>query len=42
MPDKFIQIIDNLQSGTDYRVEVKALDSYDNESKPLVASFTTR
>ena len=42
MPDQFTQIIGNLQSGTDYRIEVKALDSYDNESKPLVATFTTR
>lgn len=41
-PEQFIQIIKNLQSETDYRIEVKALDSYDNESKPLVASFTTR
>lgn len=42
MPDQFIHSIGNLQSETDYRVEVKALDSFDNESIPLVATFTTR
>lgn len=42
MPDQFTQIMGNLKSSTDYRIEVKALDSYDNESKPLVATFTTR
>lgn len=42
MPDKFTQIMDGLQSGKDYRVEVVAYDSYDNESAPLAKSFTTR
>jgi 3',5'-cyclic AMP phosphodiesterase CpdA len=42
MPEQFIHNFGGLQSETNYRVEVKALDSYDNESKPLVATFTTR
>ena len=42
MPAQFIQSIANLQSQTDYRVEVKAVDSFDKESIPLVATFTTR
>ena len=42
MPEKFVHNFGSLQSGIEYRVEVKALDSFDNESKPLVATFTTR
>lgn len=42
MPTEFFQNIKNLQSETEYYVEVKAYDSYDNESEPLVANFTTR
>ena len=42
MPDELTHIISGLNSETEYRVVVKAYDSYDNESTPLMASFTTR
>lgn len=42
MPDELTNIISGLNSETEYRVVVKAYDSYDNESTPLMASFTTR
>lgn len=42
MPDQLMHVMSGLNSETDYRVVVKAYDSYDNESDPLVASFTTR
>lgn len=41
-PDEFFQIIENLQPETEYYVEVKAYDSYENESAALVETFTTR
>ena len=42
MPDQLTHMLSGLNSETEYRVVVKAVDSYDNESAPLVASFTTR
>lgn len=41
-PEKFLQIIKNLNSETEYKVEVIAYDSYENASEALVANFTTR
>lgn len=40
-PEKLSYTIEDLESNTDYKVEVIAYDSYDNKSAALSATFTT-
>ena len=42
MPKVLSHTVGGLQAKTDYYIEVRALDSYDNASDPIVTSFTTR
>ena len=41
-PERLTLTISGLKSKTDYYIEAKALDSYDNESAALVKEFTTK
>jgi len=41
MPDTLVCTIDSLSSNTNYHFEVKAYDSYDNASHPIVGMFST-
>ena len=42
MPEQFTHDFRDLESKTKYKVEVIAYDSYENASKPLIESITTR